>query len=212
MKYQSTRELVYETALKAKSEGLIYLSAGNFSARTDDGHVAITPGGLKYEEMHPEDIVIVDVEGKLVDAPRKPSSETPMHTTIYRLLPDIQGICHTHSSYAITFACIGEPIPPLNLELLVCGAPIPVAPWACPGTAVGGEVIVDLLRQRPELRVVLLRNHGLVAATTSLTKALDLAFDAEMGMKAYHQALQIGTPVSLNEAQIAEIYRVYGGF
>lgn len=212
MKYQSTRELVYETARQAKAEGLIYLSAGNFSARTDDGHVAITPGGLKYDEMRPEDIVIVDVEGNKVDAPRKPSSETPMHTTIYRMLPEIKGICHTHSSYAITFACIGEPVPPLNLELLACGAPIPVAPWACPGTAQPGDLIVDLLRQRPELRVVLLRNHGLVAATTSLSKALDLAFDAEMGMKIYHQALQIGTPITLNDAQIAEIYSVYGGF
>jgi L-fuculose-phosphate aldolase len=212
MKYQSVRELVYETALKAKSEGLIYLSAGNFSARTDDGHVAITPGRLKYENMHPSDIVIVDLDAQPVDVPRKPSSETPMHTTIYRLMPEIQGICHTHSSYAITFASLGKPIPATNLELLVCGAPIPVADWACPGTARGGELIAELMHQRPELRVVLLQNHGLVCAANSLTKALDLSFDAEMGMKAYHQALQIGTPHTLTEAQIAEILAVYGVF
>jgi ribulose-5-phosphate 4-epimerase/fuculose-1-phosphate aldolase len=202
MKYQTVRELVYETALKAKSEGLIYLSAGNFSA----------PGSLKYEDMRPEDIVIVDVNAQPVDVPRKPSSETPMHTTIYRLMPEIQGICHTHSSYAITFASLGQPVPAINLELLVCGAPIPVAPWACPGTGLAGELIADLMRQRPELRVVLLRNHGLVCATNSLNKALDLAFDAEMGMKAYHQALQIGTPNVLSDAQRAEIFEVYGAF
>jgi L-fuculose-phosphate aldolase len=212
MKYQSVRELVYETALLAKSEGLIYLSAGNFSARTDDGHVAITPGSLKYEFMKPEDIVIVDLEGTPVDGTRKTSSETPMHTTIYRLMPEIQGICHTHSSYAITFACLGQPIPAINLELLVCGAPIPVADWACPGTGLAGELIADLMHARPELRVVLLRNHGLVCATNSLSKSLDLAFDAEMGMRAYHQALQVGTPNELTEAQKAEIYEVYGAF
>ena len=208
MQYQSFREQVFETVMNANRAGLIRLSSGNISAYMQDGLVAITPGGIKYQEMSPGDISIVDLEGHLVDGPR-PSSETPMHTAIYRNLPQVRAICHTHSPYAITFAMLGEDVPLVNLELMTCGAPIPVAPWACPGTPKAGEVTVEIFQRRPELKAILLRNHGLVAIGKNLAHAFEIAYDAEVGFQTYHQALQVGMPVALSPAQLAEIRAAY---
>lgn len=180
MKYQAAREQVFETVQEANQVGLIRLSAGNISARIDPELVAITP-----------------------------SSETPMHTAIYRNLPDVQAICHTHSTYAICFAMLGQDVPLANLELLVVGAPVPVASWACPGTSKAGEVTVEIFRNRPALKAILLRNHGLVTIGKNLEHAFGMAYDAEVGFQTYHQALQVGQPNALNEAQVAEIKARY---
>jgi len=208
MKYQTTREQILDTVVKATEVDLIRMSAGNISTRTDDGMVAITPSGVKYRSMTIEDISIVDLEGNLVEG-IKPSSETPMHTAIYRNLPEVGSICHTHSTFAITFAMIGEDIPMVNLELVVCGAPIPVAAWASPGTAKAGEVTVEIFKDRPALKVVLLRKHGLVAVGANLDHAFDMAFNGEVGFQSYFQALQLGQPEPITDEQFAEIKAVY---
>lgn len=194
MSYQAIREHVYATVMKAVKTGLIRLSAGNLSARTADGFVAITPTGLKYDVLQPEQIAIVDLDGRLVDAPCPPSSETPMHTAILRHLPAVGAVCHTHSPYAMTFAALGREVPRVTLELFRCGAPIPVARWACPGTVDAGVVTVDLFQRRPDLKVCLLRNHGLVSIGRDLEQAFELAYDAEVGMQVCHQALLLGQP------------------
>ena len=204
MKYQSTREKLFETVIKANEVDLIRMSAGNISTRTEDGMVAITPSGIKYNKMTSEDISIVDLDGKLIEG-LQPSSETPMHTSIYRKMPDVGSICHTHSTFAITFAMLGDEIPMSNLELVVCGAPIPVAPWACPGTAKAGEVTVEIFSKRPELKVILLRKHGLVSIGANLNHAFDMAFNAEVGFQTYYQALLIGKPEPITDQQLAEI-------
>ncbi len=208
MIFKLTREQLLDTVLKANEVDLIRMSAGNISARAEEGLVSITPSGIKYRTMKAEDISIVDLEGNLIEGP-KPSSETPMHTAIYRNLPDVGSICHTHSSFAITFAMLGNDIPIANLELVVCGAPIPVAPWACPGTPKAGEVTVEIFKSRPELKVILLRKHGLVAIGSNLDHAFDMAFNAEVGFQAYHQALQLGQPDSITEGQLTEIKVAY---
>ena len=207
--FLSIRQEVYATVMKALEAGLIRLSAGNISARFQDDLVAITPSGVKYDSLKPEQIAIVDLHGKPLQAPFKPSSETPMHTAIYRNLPGVSAVCHTHSPYAITFAILGKEVPPVSLELFTCGAPIPVARWACPGTADAGEAIVEIFKARPGLSAGLLRNHGLVAIGKNLDHAFELAYDAEMGMRYYYQALQIGTPQALSPEQMDQIRQVY---
>jgi len=209
MKYQSIRKQLFETVIKANEVDLIRMSAGNISTRAGEGLVAITPSGVEYRQMKLEDISIVDLEGNLIDG-LTPSSETPMHTAIYRNLSEVEGICHTHSSYAITFAMLGEEIPVVNIELMACGAPIPVAPWACPGTDKAGEVTVELFKSHPDLKVVLLRNHGLVSIGKDLDHAFTMAFNAEVGFQAYHQAIMVGKPQPLTETQLAEIKTIYG--
>ena len=150
MPYHDEREQLLKTVLQAYKVDLIRMSAGNISTRIANGMVAITPSGIKYRYMKAENISIVDLEGNLVEGP-KPSSETPMHTAIYRNVPRAESICHTHSIYGMVFAMLQEDIPLMNVELMVCGAPIPVAPWASPGTAKAGEVTVDIYLSRPEL-------------------------------------------------------------
>ncbi len=209
MDYKDIREQVYATTMQALKLNLIYLSAGNISARAGENAVAITPSGVKYDDLKPEDIAIVDLDANIIDAPRKPSSETPMHTYVMKHRPEVNAICHTHSPFAITFAILGEDVPRCNLELWYVGGTIPVAPWACPGTLQPGIEVVKQLEANPELGVVLLRNHGLMAMGGSLPKALDMAFNAEVGMKTYHQALQVGKPVELNQSQIEEVNAVY---
>jgi ribulose 1-phosphate aldolase len=209
MKYRIIREELYETVMKAKEAGLIRLSAGNICARTDDGLAVITPSGIKYDVLQLEDLTIVDLDGKIVDGTKKPSSETPMHTSILKHLPHAGAVCHTHSPYAMTFATLGMEIPTISLELYVCGAPIPVAPWVCPGTLQAGEIVVDIFKQNPALKVCLLRNHGMVAIGTNLENTFELAYNAEVGMQTYYQALQLGKPALITDEQQEEIRRVY---
>lgn len=209
MDYSGVRAEVFEFIQKAVKEGLTRASAGNFSIRTEDGNMAITPAGVGYDVLRAEEIAIVDLNGNHVDGPKRASSETPMHTSIMRHLPNVGAICHTHSVYAMTFAVLGKEIPMINLELLMCGAPIPVAKWACPGSEAGGEVTVDTFKQRPELKAMLLRNHGLVTIGANLKEAYSHALDAEVGARVYFQALQIGKPVELTADQVQEVYDVY---
>ena len=208
MNYQPTRQRLLDAVIKANEANLIRLSAGNISTRTEDGLVAITASGVAYRNMTIQDISIVDLDGKVIDG-HKPSSELPMHNVIYNNFPDVGSIYHTHSPYAITFAMLGEEIPRANLELMVCGAPIPAAPWACPGTAKAGEVTVEIMKQRPELKVLLLRKHGLVAVGMDLDHAFKMAYNVEFGLQCYYQALQLGKPEPVTDEQLAEIKVAY---
>lgn len=209
MNYNAVREQVHKTTLKADQVGLIYLSSGNISTRTSDGNVAITPSNVKYDVLKAHDIAVIDVEHNHIDGPYPASSEVPMHTYVYRNMPEVGGIVHTHSSYAITFASFDKEIPIANIDIFLCGGAIPVAPWACPGTEKAGQQAVDLLKQRPGLQVVLLHNHGLLAIGETLEAAFDAAYHAERGMMAYHLALQVGEPTILSDEQIQEIKDVY---
>lgn len=208
--YSEIRNALYATVMEAVSANLIRASAGNISVRTDDGHVAITPAAIKYKQLKPEQIAIVDLQGNHIDGPNRASSETPMHTAILRNCPHINAICHTHSVYGMTFAVLGEEIPMVNLELYVCDAPIPVAPWACPGSTAAGEVTVDIFNSRRALKGLLLRSHGVVAVGSDLEGALAAAMDIETGAQVYYQARQLGQPLLLSAAQQEEIASVYG--
>ena len=209
MSYQEEQEQLLKIVQQAYKVDLIRMSAGNISTRTANGMVAITPSGIKYRYMKTEDISIVDLEGNLVEGP-KPSSETPMHTAIYRNVPWAESICHTHSIYGMVFAMLQEDIPLMNVELMVCGAPIPVAPWAAHGTAKAGEVTVDIFLSRPELSVILLRQHGLVAIGDSLDQAYEKAYNAETGLETYYKSRLLGTPQPFSQEQINEIKEAYG--
>ena len=210
MKFASLRREVQATALKMVAAGLTRLSAGNVSALDEAGHVAITPAGLPYERMQPEDVVIVDLEGRPVEGRLKPSSETPLHTALMRAMPQVRAVVHAHSIYAMTCAALGRDIPVVCVELFLVGGPVPVAPYACPGTPRNGQVAVESFQARPGLRALLLRNHGLVAIGADLEQAYQHAVNLETGAQVYYQAALLGEPIELTPEQIAEIVRVYG--
>lgn len=209
MAFEALRQSVYCTAMMLYNAGLVRLSAGNVSARDANGHIAITPAGIKYDRLTVQDIVVLSPEGEVINGNGRPSSELPMHTTLMNDLPEVQAVVHTHSIYAIAFASSGTEIPVVSLEILTCGGPIPVAPYACPGTAQAGSVAVAMFHARPGLKVLLLRNHGLLAIGSTLAEAYEHAYNAETGAEVYYRALQLGTPIVLTQDQIDEVRRVY---
>ena len=211
MNYKKAKQLVYQTAVRLNEVNLIRLSAGNISYRTQDGMVAITPSGVPYNVMTPADIVVIDFEGNIVDAEEncKQSSEYLLHTSILKRLPDVNGVIHTHSYYAITFAALDRELPPVCIELLVTGAPIPVIPYALPGTLEVGEMAADVLQERPELKGCLLKNHGMVSIGSTLSEAFAYALDIETGARIYHQAIQVGEPELIPQADIEAIRQKY---
>ena len=208
-KYSKIRSALHDTVMEAVEANLIRASAGNISIRTKDGHMAITPASIKYKNLKPQQIAIVDLDGNHIDGPNKASSETPMHTAIFRKCPHINVICHTHSVYAMTFAVLGEEIPMINTEIFVCGGPIPVAKWASPGSEEAGKVCVKIFNKRPTLKAMQLRNHGTVAVGATLDEALARASDVEVGAQVYYQARQIGKPLVINAKQRQEIIDTY---
>jgi ribulose-5-phosphate 4-epimerase/fuculose-1-phosphate aldolase len=209
LNYPTLREEVCETTRMLCENHLIRLSAGNISMRADSHSFAITPAGLRYDRMRPEDIPILDLDGNILEGERQPSSETPMHSAILRAFPEVGGIVHTHSVNAIAFATTSTELPVICMELLSVGGPVPVAPYACPGSAEAGAVAVEAFKSRPNLKCLMLRNHGLLAIGRTLYDAYENAYKFETGAEVYFKAIQIGTPVPLTAAQIAEVYRVY---
>jgi len=211
MLYEEVRREVLHTTLRLYEQDLIHLTSGNISLRASSEHVAITPSGIAYETMQPEDIVIIDLRGNVVDGHYKPSSETPMHTLILRERPDVNAVIHTHSTYALTFAVLGRGIPLFCLEGLAIRGPVPVAEYACPSTEAIGRAALKALEGPPPVTGVLLRNHGALAIGADLKQAFGIAYRIETVARIYHLVLQIGEPIALTEEQIAEIYSVYKG-
>jgi L-fuculose-phosphate aldolase len=207
--YCDLKQRVYDATMALDRAGCIRLSAGNISARGEDGNIAITPSGLPYDVMRPEDIVIIDPERNVLEGRLQPSSEVPMHTAIYKAMPEVKAIAHTHSIYAITFACVDQPLEVLCVEGLAARGCVPVARYAAPGSEEAGAIAVEALRSTPGLRAILLKNHGLVAVAPDIKTAWETAYKVEILAQITYQARQLGTPIALTDEQIAEIFRIY---
>lgn len=207
--YSSIREDLLRTTRTLYRKGLIYMKSGNVSARASSDHIAIKPSGISYEMLTAADVVIVDLEGRVVEGDRAPSSETPMHTRIYREFPDVNAVVHTHSRYALAFAVLGREIPIFCNEFLFIEGPIPVTDYACAGTEAIGQAAVAALKGPPPVKGTLLRNHGALAVGADLAEASLVARTLEILAEIYHLALQVGDPVLLTEAQVSELREVY---
>ena len=134
MKYQETREKVLEVAVKCLNKGLIHGTAGNVSMRVPgEDVVIITPSGIPYDQLTPEQLPAVSLHAELLDGEFKPSTETPMHTAVYRARKNLNGIVHTHSMFATVFSILEKEIPPM-MPPSTPYAPVPVAPFELPGS------------------------------------------------------------------------------
>lgn len=211
MDYSEIKKRVYQATINLFNVGLIRLSAGNVSARIDENLIAITPRSRSYDVLKPEDICIVSLDQKLVDGDFQPSSETPLHTGIYRELPNVGAVVHTHSIFSITFACSHTPLPILCVESLAAGCKesIPVAQYVSPGSPNAGEYAMEVFREHPGLKAMLLRNHGLLTVGPNVETAWQTAYKVETSAQIAYQALQLGKVIDLSSEQIDEIFRVY---
>lgn len=191
------RKKVIETARLMLKYGLTVGTWGNISIRHNEILVAITPSGVDYEAMIPEDVVIVDLSGKVIDGNLKPSSELPMHLAVYRERKDVQAIVHTHSPYASAFAVLGKEIPVVLAEMgSVIGGSIQVTPYSRPGTPDVGRDVVRCLRDR---QGVLIGNHGVVTIGATVDEALMAAMIVEDGARIYQLAKGMGEPRTIPE-------------
>ncbi|MCR4431903.1 MAG: class II aldolase/adducin family protein [Tepidanaerobacteraceae bacterium] len=196
---------VIRIARKADQMELCRHKSGNFSMiDRKQNLVYITPSGISRDDLTPEKIVVVDLEGNVVDGDLHPSIETFMHITAYKVRPEAGGVAHTHSRYSTIFACMGKEIPPVSAEaVLYGGKPVKVAEFAPPGSRELAQTIVEPMK---ESDVCLLKYHGIIAAGEDLEKALiKLIYVEEVAFLYYHM-LALGQkefmPLNLFDAML----------
>jgi len=202
------REQLWKLHLELPKNGLVTWTGGNVSARDPDtGYMVIKPSGVRYEDLRPEHLVILDMEGKIIEGDLKPSSDTASHRYIYRHRPDVCGIVHTHSPYATAFAALGRPIP-VYLTAIAdeFGGPIPCGGFALIGGEQIGKEVVETIGASP---AVLLKNHGAFTVGLSAEEAVKAAVMVEDVARTVWIALQMGRPEEIPADQVAKLRRRY---
>lgn len=194
---------------------LVAWTSGNVSARDPaSGLIVIKPSGIRFEHLTPENMVVVDIEGAVIEGAHKPSSDTASHCYIYREMPQVNGVVHTHSRYATAFAVVGKPIPCITTAMGdEFGGAIPCGGFALIGGEEIGQIVVETLRGQPSPSC-LLQSHGVFATGTTAEKAVQAAIMTEDNAAIVWTAMQLGTPLTISDADIAKLnYRyqnVYG--
>jgi len=200
MRRQQAQSVVSELGRRMLADGLTKGTGGNISVKTDDGDVAISPSGMAYDDIEPEDVPIVDIDGEHVAGDKKPSSEFRMHTDVLREREDVGAIVHNHSPYASTFASIDEPVEASHYLVAFAGDEIPVTGYATYGTQELADLALETLGE--EYNACLLRNHGVVAVGDSVEEAFEVALMVEYCARIHYQALNIGEPSLLPDEEI----------
>lgn len=206
---QWARQSVIDTALAMSRSGLSPGRSGNVSMRFE-GDVLITPTGMAYQDLLPEDIVAISLEGGVLGSERLPSSEWHFHCAIYRARPDVHAIVHTHSAYAAALSVHERPIPPFHYMVAVAGGPdIRCAPYATFGTE---ELAVNAVAALEGRKACLLGHHGQIACGETLEKTLELAEEVETLARQYVIACTLGEPPRLSAEEMARVLEKFKGY
>ena len=208
MLLESIREELWQLHLELPKNRLVTWTGGNVSIRDrETGYVVIKPSGVRYEELRPDHMVIVGLDGTLVEGDLKPSSDTASHLYIYRHRPDVGGVVHTHSPYATAFAAVGRPIPVyLTAQADEFGGPIPCGGFALIGSDEIGKVVVQAIGSSP---AVLLKNHGVFTVGPTGQAAVKAAVMVEDVARTVWLALQIGQPDEIPPEMVAKLHYRY---
>ena len=210
MLLEALRKEVCRVNRELPKQGLVTMTSGNASGRDPDtGYVVIKPSGMEYDAMQPEDMVIVDAEGKVVEGAWRPSVDLAEHLYLYRYRPELGGIIHTHSNYATSFAALGRAIP-VYLTAIAdeFGAEIPCSRFASNEGDQIGKALVEAMGRGP---AVLLKNHGVWTFGSTPAAALKAAVMVEDVAKTCHLALLLGTPDSLPPEEAEKWWDRYHG-
>lgn len=208
MLLETLREELVQLNLELPRNRLVAWTGGNVSARDPDtGLVAIKPSGVRYEDLTPATMVVLDLDGKVVDGELHPSSDTASHLYIYRNRPDVNGVVHTHSRYATAFAAVGRSIPVyLTGQADEFGGEIPCAGFAFIGDDTIGALVVEGIGRSS---AILLKNHGVFTIGPTGEAAVKSAVMVEDVAATTWLALQLGTPDVLDEEAVARLHRRY---
>jgi L-ribulose-5-phosphate 4-epimerase len=202
------KEELVQLHLELPKNNLVAWTGGNVSARDpESGLVVIKPSGIRYEDLRPEQMVVLDLQGGIMEGALKPSSDTFSHLYIYRARPDVGGIVHTHSRYATAFAAIGKAIPCVLTAMAdEFGGPIPCAGFALIGDETIGRLVVEGIGQSP---AILLKNHGVFTLGKNATSAVKAAVMTEDVAATVWMACQIGQPDEIPAEDIARLHDRY---
>lgn len=199
---------VHKMNLMLPKNNLVTMTSGNVSGRDpESGFVVIKPSGIPYEELTPEDMVVVDIDGRVIEGRWKPSVDTATHLYVYRHRQDVNGIVHTHSPYATSFAALGRPIP-VYLTAIAdeFGGPIPVGPYARIGGEEIGKAIVEHIGNSP---AILMKNHGVFTIGKTPEAAVKAAVMLEDVARTVHLALQLGKPDEIPDDEVRRAHEEY---
>jgi len=205
---EKLKEELVELHLELPKNNLVAWTGGNISARDAETElVVIKASGIRYEEMRPEHMIVVNLDGKIMEGNLKPSSDTASHLYIYKYRPDVGGVVHTHSAYATAFAAVNKPIPVVLTAIAdEFGGPIPCGGFALIGDEAIGKVVIGSIGKSP---AVLLKNHGVFTIGKNAKSAVKAAIMTEDNAKTVWLALQIGTPDVIPQEDVEKLHHRY---
>lgn len=205
---EKLKEELVQLHLELPKNNLVAWTGGNVSARDQEtGLVAIKASGIRYEEMRPEHMVVVDLDGRIIEGDYKPSSDVYSHLYIYKHRADVGGVVHTHSRYATAFAAVGKEIPCVLTAMGdEFGGPIPCGGFALIGDEAIGKVVVETIGKSP---AVLLKNHGVFTVGKNAAAAVKAAVMTEDVAATVWMALQIGTPDVIPQEDVDKLHYRY---
>lgn len=205
------RELVSNLHDQLIKWNLVVWTAGNVSQRLHTADLmVIKPSGVRYERLTPESMIVCDLDGNVVDGSYSPSSDTASHAYIYRNMPEVFGVVHTHSTYATAWAAIGENIP-CGLTMMgdEFGGSVPVGPFRLIGSEAIGQGVVETLRKYPKSPAVLMQNHGPFVIGKDAESAVKAASMTEEVAKTMWAARQIGKIIDIKQEDINSLNKRY---
>jgi L-ribulose-5-phosphate 4-epimerase len=205
---ESLKDEVLQLNLELVRNNLVAWTSGNVSARdSQSGLVVIKPSGIRYEDLRSSDMVVVDLDGKVLEGELLPSSDTASHLYIYRARPDVGGVVHTHSRYATAFAAVGMAIPCVLTAMGdEFGGPIPCGGFALIGGDEIGKIVVETIGNSP---AVLLKNHGVFTIGKTPLTAVKAAVMTEDAAATVWMALQLGTPDAIAPEDVKKLHDRY---
>lgn len=211
MLMENERKELVNYGKKLVSEGFTKGTGGNLSVfDREKGLMAITPSGIDFFDIKEEDIVIMNLDGKVVEGDKLPSSEWFMHLIQYQKREDIDAVIHAHTTYGTVLACLREPLPASHYMIAVAGKDVKVADYASYGTQ---ELAMNAVKAMENRRAVFLANHGILAGAQDLLNAYNIIEEVEYCAKIYCVARSIGEPIILPDEEMelmAERFKTYG--
>lgn len=206
---QKEREDVVKYCQKMIISGLTKGTGGNISIYNREKEMmAISPSGIDYFETAPEDIVVMDIKGKIVDGKRKPSSEHELHRIFYVKRDDIDAVVHTHSIYSTVLATLRQPLPASSYLVAFSGLDVRCADYASFGSMELAERTFAAMTDR---YAVLMANHGLLTGGKDILNAFNIAEQIEHCAEVYVKARAIGQPVILDEDEMKRMVVKFSG-
>jgi len=209
--YTDKKNEIIKAGLILKEYKLITLSGGNISLRTKEGHVLVTPSGMLYENMVPDDIIVIDLDCNVIEGSRRYSVDIKAILYILKNMPEVNAVIHTHQVYASAIGLVEDELPAAVTTLAnACLGKVTVAPYS---SAASMEMGINTVKYINNKRAVILKNHGIVTVGGTLKEALYATVYLEDAAKIYLLAKAIGTPVVLDDEQIevaVNVFKNYG--